>query len=101
MSVRAIVAQLRATDREASIRFYTQRMGWALAWRFGDGYAAIEAAGQMVHIKHVAEPGPSIKQVAAAVISISTSPSMISMRSPRATSRSSSRRTTRPGACAR
>jgi catechol 2,3-dioxygenase-like lactoylglutathione lyase family enzyme len=63
MTVTGIIAQLRTTDIEASIRFYTETLGFELAFRYEDFYAGIRAGTQMFHLKHVDEPDPSIAYV--------------------------------------
>ena len=63
MKVDGIVAQLRTTDIEASIRFYTEVLGLELAFRYQDFYAGIRAGAQMFHLKQVDEPDPSIAYV--------------------------------------
>ncbi|GEM_PF-68522 len=59
------IAQLRTTDLEGSIAFYTHTLGMALRFRHGDFYAGIEAGGQLFHLKRVDTPDPSIAQVRA------------------------------------
>lgn len=63
--IRQVVTQLRTTDLEASIRFYTERLGFTLGWRYGEGYAAILADDRMFHLKRVDASDPSIAEVAA------------------------------------
>ena len=60
MPIRGVVAQLRTTDLDASIRFYTQRLGLELAFRYGDFYAGIRAGRQSFHLKLVDATDPSI-----------------------------------------
>ncbi len=64
MSPRAAIAQLRTTDLEASIQFYTKVLGFTLAFRFGDFYAGVKAGEQMVHLKLVDAPDPGLAAVA-------------------------------------
>jgi catechol 2,3-dioxygenase-like lactoylglutathione lyase family enzyme len=63
VNVSAAVTQLRTTDLEASIRFYTTVMGFALAFRFGDFYAGIRAGNHLFHLKRVDTADPSIEFV--------------------------------------
>jgi len=63
MAISGLVPQLRTTDLERSIRFYTEQLGLALAFRFEDYYAGIRAGEQMFHLKLVDEPDPSIRFV--------------------------------------
>ena len=53
-------AQLRTTDLAASIRFYTETLGLALAFQFRDFYAGIRAGSQMIHLKQVDAPDPTL-----------------------------------------
>ncbi|MET0552627.1 MAG: VOC family protein [Vicinamibacteria bacterium] len=64
MGVTGVVAQLRTTDLAASIRFYTETLGLALEFQYQDFYAGIRAGGQVLHLKQVDEPDPSVKYVA-------------------------------------
>lgn len=63
MTIARIAAQLRTTDLDASIRFYVETLGMALAFRHQDFYAGIDADGQTFHLKHVDAPDPSIADV--------------------------------------
>ena len=63
MKIAAPVAQLRTTDLEASIRFYTQLLGMTLGFRYQDFYAGIETGGGTFHLKLADEPDPSIGYV--------------------------------------
>ncbi|MES2713364.1 MAG: VOC family protein [Pseudomonadota bacterium] len=64
MRVLGVAPQLRTTDLEASITFWTQVMNQALAFRVGDFYAGIQAGAQVIHLKRVDAPDPSIAFVA-------------------------------------
>ena len=63
MHVARIVAQLRTTDLEGSIRFYTALPGFELAFRYDDFYAGIRAGAQVFHLKLVDAKDPSIEVV--------------------------------------
>lgn len=63
MKVTRIAAQLRTTDLDGSIRFYTDQLGMALAFRHEEFYAGIEAGGQSFHLKRVDATDPSIAEV--------------------------------------
>ncbi len=63
MPITSATAQLRTTDLDASIRFYTEVLGLPLAFRYRDFYAGIRAGTQMIHLKLVDEPDPSIAHV--------------------------------------
>ena len=65
MKVTSIVPQLRTTDLDASIRFYTETLGCALAFRYEDFYAGIRAGSSLFHLKLVDAPEPSIPVVRA------------------------------------
>jgi catechol 2,3-dioxygenase-like lactoylglutathione lyase family enzyme len=58
-----VVTQLRTTNLEESIRFYTEKMGFALEFRFQDFYAGIRAGLEVFHLKRVDDPDPSIEFV--------------------------------------
>jgi catechol 2,3-dioxygenase-like lactoylglutathione lyase family enzyme len=58
------IPQLRTTDLEASIRFYTETLGLKLEFRYEDFYAGIRAGNQLFHLKRVDEKDPSIAFVA-------------------------------------
>ncbi len=45
MNIAGVIAQLRTTDLDASIRFYTETLGMRLTFRHEDFYAGIEADG--------------------------------------------------------
>lgn len=64
MRIRSVAPQLRTTDLDASIAFWTGVMGQALAFRVGDFYAGIQAGAQVIHLKRVDAADPSIDFVA-------------------------------------
>lgn len=64
MSITGFAPQLRTTDLAASIRFYTEKLGFAVEFRYEDFYAGIRAGGQVFHLKLVDEPDPYIPYVA-------------------------------------
>jgi len=63
MKVSDLTPQLRTTDLERSIHFYTEQLGFELAFRFRDFYAGIRAGDRLFHLKLVDEPDPSIPAV--------------------------------------
>ena len=63
MKVTDLKPQLRTTDLERSIRFYTEALGFELAFRFKDFYAGIRAGNRQFHLKLVDEPDPSVRFV--------------------------------------
>lgn len=65
MTVRAVTAQLRTTDLEGSIAFWTQAVGLELEFLHGDFYAGIRAGAGVFHLKLVDTPDPSIGYVEA------------------------------------
>ncbi len=60
MQILSAVSQLRTTDLEASIRFYTTKLGLTLEFRHEDFYAGIRAGSQVFHLKLSDETDPSI-----------------------------------------
>jgi catechol 2,3-dioxygenase-like lactoylglutathione lyase family enzyme len=63
MLITAIIPQLRTTDMDSSIRFYTEQLGFSLEFRHQDFYAGISAGCQSIHLKLVDERDPSIAYV--------------------------------------
>jgi catechol 2,3-dioxygenase-like lactoylglutathione lyase family enzyme len=62
---RSATAQLRTTDLARTIGFYTDVLGLELMFRYQDFYAGLRAGEQVIHLKLVDEPDPSIAYVAA------------------------------------
>lgn len=60
MAVATITTQLRTTDLDRSIRFYTEKVGLKLEFRHADFYAGIRSSGGGFHLKLVDTPDPSI-----------------------------------------
>lgn len=63
MLISRITPQLRTRDLEASIRFYTEKVGLTLAFRYLDFYAGIQAGDSMFHLKATDCEDPSIADV--------------------------------------
>jgi catechol 2,3-dioxygenase-like lactoylglutathione lyase family enzyme len=63
MRVSRVIAQLRTTDLEGSIGFYTTKLGFTLAFQYEDFYAGIRAGSQLFHLKLADEKDPSIEFV--------------------------------------
>ena len=63
MRISSAIPQLRTTDLDASIRFYTCTLGLTLEFRHEDFYAAIRAGTQLFHLKLVDERDPTIDLV--------------------------------------
>lgn len=55
-----IIAQLRTTDLEESIEFYTKKLGCALDFRYQDFYAGIRYDDEIFHLKLVDQGDPDI-----------------------------------------
>jgi len=64
MPVSAITTQLRTTNLDTSIDFYTSKLGFDLEFRYEDFYAGIKAGDQIFHLKLVDDKDPSIDFVA-------------------------------------
>mgnify|MGYP003662773103 FL=1 len=58
-----IITQLRFTDLEAALDFYTRQLGFELAFCYEDFYAGVSIGEQMLHLKRVDEPDPNINWV--------------------------------------
>jgi catechol 2,3-dioxygenase-like lactoylglutathione lyase family enzyme len=65
MLISRITTQLRTCDLDANIRFYTEKVGLALEFRYSDFYAGIRAGDQVFHLKLADSPDPSIAFVQA------------------------------------
>ena len=64
MQISGVIPQLRTTDLAASIDFYTTKIGFTLDFQYEDFYAGLRAGDQVVHLKLIDEPDPSIEFVA-------------------------------------
>ncbi|HJN30386.1 MAG TPA: VOC family protein [Candidatus Latescibacteria bacterium] len=60
MKIKALASQLRTTDLPRAIAFYTETLGFDLAFTFGDFYAGIGVGDHLVHLKLVDDADPSI-----------------------------------------
>jgi catechol 2,3-dioxygenase-like lactoylglutathione lyase family enzyme len=60
MQIIAVVPQMRTTSLAESIRFYTTQLGARLEFQYEDFYAGIRLGDQMIHLKLIDEPDPSI-----------------------------------------
>jgi catechol 2,3-dioxygenase-like lactoylglutathione lyase family enzyme len=63
MLIDRISPQLRTQDLDQSIRFYTEKVGLTLAFRYSDFYAGIRAGEQVFHLKFSEREDPSILDV--------------------------------------
>lgn len=61
--ISGVITQLRTTDLDSSIRFYTTKLGLQLEFRYQDFYAGIRAGNHVFHLKLVDEKDPSIQFV--------------------------------------
>lgn len=60
MGIKTATAQLRTTDLDASIDFYTTKLGLTLEFRYEDFYAGLRAGDQTFHLKFACDKDPSI-----------------------------------------
>lgn len=60
MEIGELVPQLRTTDLERAIRFYTDTLGFVLSFRYQDFYAGVSCGDRMIHLKQVDDPDPGI-----------------------------------------
>ena len=60
MEIEELVPQLRTTDLERAIRFYTKKLGFVLSFRYQDFYAGVSCGDRMIHLKLVDDPDPGI-----------------------------------------
>lgn len=65
MSVGAVTAQLRTTDLQGSVRFWTEAVGLELEFLYDDFYAGIRTGAGAFHLKLVDTPDPSMAYVEA------------------------------------
>jgi catechol 2,3-dioxygenase-like lactoylglutathione lyase family enzyme len=63
--ITGITPQLRTTDLESTIRFYVEKVGFTLDFRYSDFYAGLRAGDQLLHLKLADEKDPSIAYVQA------------------------------------
>lgn len=60
----SIAPQFLVLDLEATCDFYVEKLGFHVAFRFGDFYAAVERDGVSIHLKlsDEADPSRAVKQ---------------------------------------
>ena len=63
MAIKHIIPQLRTTDMSVSIQFYTEKLGFSVEFNYEDFYVGIRAGNDLIHLKLVDEPDPSIAYV--------------------------------------
>jgi catechol 2,3-dioxygenase-like lactoylglutathione lyase family enzyme len=61
--ITGLAPQLRTTDLDASIRFYVDKLGFTLGFRWQDFYAGLCAGEAEFHLKRVDARDPSIAYV--------------------------------------
>ncbi len=60
MTISRITPQLLTLDIESSIRFYTDKLGFTVDFRYEDFYAGIRSGAYAVHLKESDCPDPSV-----------------------------------------
>lgn len=60
VEIQELVPQLRTTDLERAIHFYTAKLGFVLSFRYQDFYAGVSSGDRMIHLKLVDDPDPGI-----------------------------------------
>lgn len=63
MTIKAIIPQIRTTDINSSITFYTEKLGFTVEFNYQDFYVGISISGQTIHLKLVDQKDPSIQFV--------------------------------------
>lgn len=63
MTIKNIVPQLRTTDIDSTVRFYTEKLGFTVEFNYEDFYVGLKAGDHMIHLKRVDEQDPSIPYV--------------------------------------
>jgi catechol 2,3-dioxygenase-like lactoylglutathione lyase family enzyme len=63
MKLKSLTPQLRTTDLAGSIRFYTETLGFEVAFQYRDFYAGIRTGSYTFHLKLVDAPDPGIEYV--------------------------------------
>lgn len=60
MQIKSAIPQLRTTDLNRSLEFYTTKLGLTLEFQYEDFYAGIRAGSQLFHLKFEDKKDPSI-----------------------------------------
>ena len=63
MSASSITPQIRTVDMASSILFYTEKLGFTVAFNYQDFYVGLALGSHQIHLKLVDEPDPSIPYV--------------------------------------
>lgn len=62
MKIESVSPQIRTTDFDRTIEFYT-KLGFTVEFRYEDFYAGLRVGGTAIHIKAVCDIDPSIDYV--------------------------------------
>lgn len=65
MEITRVIPQLRTTNLDAALDFYTETLGFALDFVHGDFYAAVRSGDFVIHLKLADTPDPSVAFVQA------------------------------------
>ena len=60
-SLRSVAPQFLVLDLKAACAFYEEKLGFRVAFIYGDFYAGVERDGIMIHLKLADAPDPSRK----------------------------------------
>jgi catechol 2,3-dioxygenase-like lactoylglutathione lyase family enzyme len=60
MQIVNVTPQLRTTNLARAIEFYTTRLGFTLQFQYEDFYAGVICGRNVIHLKLIDEPDPSI-----------------------------------------
>ncbi len=63
MTIKSFTPQLRTTNLESTIKFYTEKLGFTVSFKYEDFYAGIRCGEYAIHLKVVDDPDPSIPYV--------------------------------------
>jgi catechol 2,3-dioxygenase-like lactoylglutathione lyase family enzyme len=61
--ISSVTPQLLTLDLESSIRFYTDKLGFTVDFRYEDFYAGIRSGAYAIHLKESDCPDPSVASV--------------------------------------
>lgn len=63
MRVSSVTPQLLTLDLESSLRFYTEKLGFTVDFRYEDFYAGIRSGAHAIHLKESDCADPSVEFV--------------------------------------
>src|SRR2546421_8276917 len=63
MTIKRITPQLRTTDMDLTVLFYTEKLGFEIEFNYEGFYVGLRAGDQSIHLKQVDEKDPSIPYV--------------------------------------